>query len=79
MIMKVKQRSVQTCGNCRWSRFRMTKHEPPRPRPQRTGECLWPVPELPVLPQCIEGYDLNRRAIWPEMTDCPVWEKKQGK
>ena len=72
----------QTCATCKWSRFPMTAHVPPRIKAGHVGECLWPIPECPQLPLAItttrswSGAWNSRRWMAPDETGCPCWEAK---
>jgi hypothetical protein len=70
--------SEKTCGNCKWGRFKMTWHNPPRPQNGRAGECEWPMPTIlfPLAVTRAVGYqEPSKGAVWPEFANCPVWEK----
>lgn len=64
------------CITCKWSRFEMTSHKPPRVKRMLVGACEWPVPEaVQPLANSIK-VTFNRIHIWPDYTNCPVWEGK---
>jgi hypothetical protein len=71
----------QNCGSCKWGRFLMTNHTPPRPRPHYTGECAYMVgrdalTRPPGLPSSIRVM-FDQTFIRPEHgTACPCWEAK---
>jgi hypothetical protein len=74
---------TQSCATCKYGRFTMTKHNPPRP--VKNGVCRFPPVEL-KLPECVTscyGFDtmlvtLSTRTTWPDNgATCPVWEAEE--
>lgn len=74
----MKPDSPQSCTTCKWGRFEMTNHKPPRINPTRSGKCLYPEERI-ALPFSITkayGFSLYRCAVWPHLAGCPTWEPK---
>ena len=66
----------QTCTTCKWAKFEMTNHNPPRQKLNQCGECCWPMPVVVALPLCMPPPSTYRGAIWPNYSGCLVWEVK---
>lgn len=77
---------IGPCIACKWARFQMTNHKPPRVKQKQFGDCDWPVPEPPPLAISVvrggywyffpeEGHT-RKVHIWPDYANCPVWEEK---
>ena len=77
----------QCCGNCKYGKFQMTRHDPPRPRPKHFGYCDFPMlPNtnefLSKIPSAADHKEIlevaNRTChTWPDMgAGCPVWERR---
>jgi hypothetical protein len=73
----------QTCATCSFATFEMTKHTPPRIKPNVTGRCEWPVPVAPLIAICImdkeraDAVFSHKGGIWPDLSGCPVWQAKK--
>lgn len=61
------------CATCKYARFEMTNHKPPRINSNKYGACDWPIPVFTVALSVINAGTL-RVHIWADMSDCPVWE-----
>ena len=75
----MKNQPKQTCGTCRYGVFRMTNHKPPRPVAFSTGQCIFPLPELPPLPMWVKvtvGHGYTCPEHGNGFTKCPTWEAK---
>jgi hypothetical protein len=68
------------CGTCKWGKFEMSNHNPPRILRGGRAECLFPLPEIPPMPSCVDPIRPYKRSIYDAMgTDCPTWAAKEGK
>ena len=69
----------QCCGNCKYGKFEMTRHNPPRPKNQ-SGRCAYEVVfDTSDLPFSIDRERVigayRQMLIWPDMgVGCPCWE-----
>lgn len=74
------------CTNCRWARWEMTNHTPPRINPRYHGRCHYQT-LIPLLPRAssLTSKTLNEKlnptyghVIWVQdgYVDCPAWEKR---
>ncbi len=65
------------CGTCRWGRFEMTAHKPPKIKLGEPGECDFPLDSIAV-PRSVGGKRFLYKCVaWPEWDRCPTWEVKQ--
>lgn len=78
---------ANNCLNCKFAKWSMTKHTPPRINLRYAGSCAYVVGPLPV-PKSVNANELERlvnpyygRAVDPRSphADCPVWEVADGK
>lgn len=73
-------RNSAICGNCKWGKFHMTSGKNPRQRSDQLGECLWPIPELPVMPICVDfSLPRKRYGVWTDGYECPCWEVRDAR
>lgn len=70
----------QTCGNCKWVTFEMSRHNPPRHRKDSAAKCNWPVPDIPLPISVQRSRHLADMVFtsWvsPSDANCPTWEAK---
>lgn len=75
---------TSNCLNCKWAKWQMTAHTPPRINRNLHGQCIYRVGPLRV-PKSVDANELERlvnpfrgRVILPRAphADCPVWERK---
>lgn len=78
------------CGNCKWGKFPMTEHVPPRPKANAFGECTFEIKPLlnelfSKIPAVFSYGSRWKTAMdafgctttWPdEGHGCPTWEAK---
>lgn len=67
--------SKQCCGTCKWGKFEMTKHDPPRIK-DRVGRCEWPLPDLLFPISMRSPLEYRRGYVTPNGDECPTWEAK---
>lgn len=82
---------MDSCKNCRYARWEMTKGERPRINPNQPGRCIYRV-VLPLLPKALNNFtdELPNRLermvnppqgapIWSKdpCVNCPTWERKE--
>jgi len=71
----------QCCGNCKYGKFEMTRHNPPRPVKRKIGYCMFDTaPNLAEakthFPTCVK-LDFSNFYIGPsDGCKCPVWERR---
>ena len=62
-----------SCVSCKWAKFDMTKHSPPRAK--GPGSCEWPVPVI-AWPLSLHPPRHVKNSIWPDYKNCPTFEAK---
>lgn len=78
---------ANSCLDCKYARWEMTKHDPPRINPRQPGRCTYHVGPL-LVPKSVDANALEslvnpfrgRPAIWADAphVDCPTWERREA-
>lgn len=75
----------RNCATCRYARWQMTNHNPPRVNSQKSGECTYKIDIDHLIPATVPAHVLDwtasrelenkKTAIWyrSPLSDCPVW------
>ncbi len=70
------QANPPTCLNCKWAKWLMTSHNPPRIKTNSIGQCTFVATAVTPMQQAAMmtvGYNIF--SLHPH-TDCAVWEAK---